>query len=303
MRELKIKNITWVSVVKPKRADVEALGERFPKIHSLVLDELLKPTIRPRAEKYGECLFMVFHFLNPGKEDGRKHLFHEIDFILLPEALITVQYDNHNLLEKSWNENKDEAIEERYGETPAHFLYYFIRGYFHALARDLEQIQLKMALAEEKVFAGSESTTLKDVAYLRKQLLDYRRILGPERATLESLSLYGSKLYGEESKHFLEDLVREYLRIWNMLENQKEVLDALYDTNNSLLMLKSNLAIKNLTLLALMTFIPMTLIGLFGMNVFGTPLTRGDSAFWTITVFIIVITAVIYRILKWRKLV
>lgn len=302
MRELKIKNITWVSVVKPRKADLDTLSKQFPQIHLLILEELLKPTVRPRAEKYEDAIFMVFHFLNPEKDSG-KHLSHEVDFVLLSDALITVQYDNHNLLEKFWNENKDDAIEEQYGQSPAHFLYYFLRGYFHSLASELDNIQIKTASVEEKVFAGKETTTLKDAAMLRKQILDFRRILGPEYTTLESLGFYGGKLYGEETKHLLDNLSREYVRVWNTLENQKEVLDALYDTNHSLLTLKTNTAIKNLTLIALMTFIPMTLTGLFGMNVFGTPLTRGDNAFWAVTVFIAFVTFMAYLVLKWRKLV
>lgn len=301
MRELKIKNINWISIVRPKRSDLEDLAKNFPDISPLLIEELLKPTMRARTERYNGALFMVLHFLNFAKDESKKHLSHEIDFILLPDTLITIQYDNHNLLEKFWNENKDEHIEEQYGQTPAHFLYYFIRGYFHALSKELDHIQTKTDSVEEKIFSGKERETLKDVALLRKQLMDFRRTLGPQFTTLDSLSAHGFKIYGEEARHLLEDLAREYIKAWKLLETHKETLDMLYETNNSLLTLKTNVAVKNLTLVALMTFIPMAIAALFGMNVLGAPLARSANGFWIATSFIAIITFLAYLVLKWRK--
>ena len=101
MREQRIKDNTWISIVRPTEDDISELSGRFPTIHPLVLEDLRTPTIRPRVENYDHHLYMVLHFFAfvPGAE---KSISHEVDFILMPNALITVQYDDIAAIENFW---------------------------------------------------------------------------------------------------------------------------------------------------------------------------------------------------------
>ena len=59
MRELKIKNITWISLIKPSQDDLEELVKRFPNIHPLVREDIASQTIRSHVGNYGSHLYMV----------------------------------------------------------------------------------------------------------------------------------------------------------------------------------------------------------------------------------------------------
>src|SRR3989344_7703350 len=127
MRELKIKDVTWIFLVKPSADDIKKLGGRFPQIHPLVLEELLTPTIRPRVENYDHHLYMVLHFPKfvPGAE---KSIAYELDFILMQEVLITVCYEEAlEVLENFWHECETAKVAERYGKSPVHLTYYLLR--------------------------------------------------------------------------------------------------------------------------------------------------------------------------------
>lgn len=302
MKEVKFKNTTWISISKPTAKDTEELKTRFPNIHNLILEELVSSTIRPRVEDYNGVLFMVLHFPR-FVQKSKKTISHEVDFILLEDTIITIQYDDNTLLEHFWHENKDEAIEDHYARTPLHFLYYLLRGYFSFLVKELDQIQTKIDSIEEKVFADKEKDILKDISLLRKSILDFRRNIKPQQVTLESLVLQGPEIYGSKVKPMLSNLIGEYMKVWILLENHQETLDALYESNNSLLVIKTNETMRTLTLLAFMTFIPMTIAAIFGMNTFGAPFVNNPNAFWEVLGIMASFTIFVYLVLKWRKLV
>ncbi len=303
MRELKIKDIIWISLTKPSAEDINGLKERFPQIHPLVLEELLTPTIRPRVENYDHHLYMVLHFPEfvPG---AAKSVSHELDCILMQDVLITVQYDAIATVEDFWHEcEAKETISERYGKSPIHLLYYLLRQLFSTALKELDQIQGEIDSIEEIVFNGREKDILEDISYLKRDILDFRRALKPQHLTLESLAAQGAHLYGEKVKPFLADLVGEYLKVWNLLETHKETLDALYDTNRQLVTVKTNEIMRVFTILAFITFIPTAIANIYGMNIDNLPLGGRPHAFWAVLTLMAVATLLVYLVLKWRKLV
>ena len=303
MRELKIKDTTWISMKRPSKDDIDELQARFPQIHPLIMEELLTPTIRPRVENYDHHLYMVLHFPKfiPGVE---KSVSYEIDFVLMQNVLITVQYDDIEIIENFWHECENgETIKERYGKTPVHLLYYLVRQFFSTAMRELDQIQEVIDSIEEKVFTGYEKEILEDISYLKRDILDFRRSLKPQRLTLESLVSQSMNLYGEKVKPFLADLLGEYLKVWDLLETHKETLDALYETNSSSLASKTNEIMRVFTILAFISFIPTAIANIYGMNIENIPFASHDNSFFIILGAMIVITGAVYLVLKWRRLV
>lgn len=303
MRELKIGNIKWISLLKPDTEEIRELGGQFPQIHPLVLEELLTPTIRPRVENYDHHLYMVLHFPKfvPGVE---KSTASEIDFILMQDTIIIVQYDDILILEDFWHEcEKQKVAAERYGKTPVHLLYYLLRQFFATAMRELDQIQEEIDTLEETVFTGQAKEILEDITFLKRDILDFRRALKPQHLTLESLVHQGGAFYGEKVKPFLSDLVGEYLKAWNLLETHKETLDALYDTNRQLIAAKTNEVMRVFATLAFITFIPTAVANIYGMNIENLPFVNQANSFWIVLSFMGIATLLVYLALKWKKLI
>lgn len=303
MRELKIGSIKWISLLKPDTEEIKELGKEFPQIHPLVLEELLTPTIRPRVENYDHHLYMVLHFPKfiPGFE---KSIANEIDFILMQDTVITIQYDDIPILEDFWHECEEQKVAaERYGKTPVHLLYYLLRQFFATAMRELDQIQEEIDALEEKVFTGQAKEILEDITFLKRDILDFRRALKPQHLTLESLIHQGGALYGERVRPFLSDLVGEYLKAWNLLETHKETLDALYDTNRQLIAAKTNEVMRVFATLAFITFIPTAVANIYGMNIENLPFVNQANSFWIVLSFMGIATLLVYLALKWKKLI
>lgn len=61
MRTLKLKNLTWIDILKPQDSDIEFLQKNFD-FHPLILKEIKKPTYHPSFEFYDNYLLWILHF-------------------------------------------------------------------------------------------------------------------------------------------------------------------------------------------------------------------------------------------------
>ena len=303
IRELLVKQTSWVSITNPGKNDLDTLRSQFSDIHPLIINDLRTPTIRPLAEVYDQEFYMVMHFPTFLSQKNKVHV-REIDFILRRETLISVQYGAIPELEEVWNEcaqNKEEITQ--YSQTSAHLLYYLMRRFFSKMLLELDQIQAAIDKSEEEVFNGREKEIFTDITLLKRDLLDYSRALKPQRIILETLIEKGSELYGATALPFLSAILSEYTRVASLLENHKEALDALYDTTSSQLATKTNEIMRVFTILAFITFIPTIVANIYGMNIDRMPFISDQNAFWTVIGIMTILTLSVYLVLKWRKLV
>lgn len=301
MRRLRVGKTKWVSLVNPMPETIARLGKDFPKIHPLVLEEITTPTIRARVENYDHHLYVVlrFPFLD---EKTNRVIAQEIDFIVIKDALITVQYDEIPDIERIWRDcEKGMETHAHHHKTPIHLLYDILQRLFARSLGELDKLQTQIESIEEEIFAGREKEIFEDISILKRNVFDFRRAIKPHHLTLESLVVYGVKLYGEEVRPFLMDLIGDYNKTWDLIENHKETLDALYETNSALLASKTNESVRVFTIIAFISFIPAAIANIYGMNI-ALPFSDQKNAFWIVTGLMIGLTVVVWAILKWRKL-
>src|ERR687887_2661051 len=85
----------------------------------------------------------------------------------------------------------------------------------------------------------------------------------------------------EDLDVYFDDIVDASERIWDVLENYKEVVEALEDTNESVISHRVNDILRVLTAFSVVV-LPLTFIAsLWGMNV-GVPGEESIAAFWII---------------------
>jgi magnesium transporter len=86
---------------------------------------------------------------------------------------------------------------------------------------------------------------------------------------------------------YFDDVVDAHERIWDMLENYKEVVEALEDTNESVLSHRVNDILRVLTVISVI-LLPLTLLAsIFGMNV-KVPGQGSVEAFWIVVAVMVV---------------
>jgi len=94
-------------------------------------------------------------------------------------------------------------------------------------------------------------------------------------------------------KIYFDDLGDKTEKIWDVLENYKEVIESIETTFGALTNQKSNNLMRIFTIVQV-TILPMVLVGgLFSMNVDGIPMHLLPNAFWIVFGMILIPTALI----------
>lgn len=298
MQTLVTETLVWHHFQNPEKKGLDFLREKFG-FHELVLSELVKHTVRPKVDRYDHYMYLVLHF-PIFDETTRVTSSREIDCILTPQELITVTHEDVPPLTDFFSKClSEEQCRNLYGsKTSAHLLYYLIRELLNFSMRELDHIQKNITMLEEHIFGSQEQKTIKEILAYRRDVLNFRKTIKPQHITIDSLGDEAAQLFGKNVKPFFDELKGEYLKVWNLLENHRETLETLSDTHESLLNMRQNEIMKNLTVMAFITF-PLSLIAvLFGMSTLWTPIIGMKNDFWIIIGGMAVLAAVMLGFFK-----
>ena len=131
----------------------------------------------------------------------------------------------------------------------------------------LDKIGFKLDSIEDDVLEGRSEEAVRDISNAKQEIISYRKIIKPQRPALRLLQRRVERFMPEELELYFDDLVDASERIWDLLDNYKEVVEALETTNEQVLSHRFNDVLRILTVFSIV-FLPATLIAsLWGMNV------------------------------------
>lgn len=299
---IKTKKITWIDVESPTEKDIKYLEKNFT-LHPIVLEELSVSSHRSRIENYKNYLFMIFHvpFLDKEKREIKPR---ELDIVVTKTHVITVHHKSILPLKALFDQCNlyEEAKRNYMNESTGHLFYYVIHGILEYVSPKLEFIEDGIDHVEEEMFRGKERKMVTEISLLRRVIIDFRRIIEPQKSFFDSLLTEGVEFFGSKLEPYLYDLSGSYSSIWNLLETHKETIEALENTNQSLLTTKTNDVIRVLTIFASIA-LPLTFItGIFGMNTSLPLVGKGaETDFWNIVVIMAVTAIVLIVFFKKQK--
>jgi magnesium transporter len=287
LAELSSNGLTWIHVDAPSAADAQELAERFGW-HPLDVEDILSKRQRPKIDEYADYLFAVLHFPVYDKTIQRLNAA-ELDAFLGNDYLVTlptVQLLPVTRLFRRCEENEDLRA-SLFGRGAGYLLYHVLDDLFDYCFPILDKIGHKLDTIEDEMFSGRSEEVVRDISNVKQEIISYRKIIKPERATLRSLERRVERFLPEELELYFDDIVDATERIWDLLDNYKEVVEGLEGTNESVISHKQGDVLRVLTVIAT-TMLPLSLIvGIFGMNV-AFPGEASRTAFWIILAALIV---------------
>lgn len=301
MITIKSPNVTWLDIKNPSPKELKYLAENY-NIHQLILDGLEKPTVRSQAEDYNGYVYLVLHFpvFNRNKKISESV---EIDFIITPDTLISVRYEELEPLDDFLRKCKQPsgAVRKNVLSKGAIFLFFHLMKEMYSFSsRQLDHMDEKISQIEEAIFSGHHKEMLLALSLARSDVLNFLRTLRPQSTVLESL-LVRSESFEIKAKPYLVDLLGEHNRVLNQADNNRETIEGLQTTNDSLLDHKTNDVIKMLTVITFIA-LPLTLISsLFGMTSQNIPLVDRPNAFWIIITIMLSVAATFIIFFKSKK--
>ncbi|MFH1509841.1 MAG: magnesium transporter CorA family protein [Candidatus Nealsonbacteria bacterium] len=293
--------VTWIDIQDPTNEDIKYLEDNF-NFHPLVLEELSNFGYRPKVEAYEDYLFMTFYYPVHMKET-RETRPREIDIIITKDVIITSHYKSILPLKSLFDKcNLYPEIRKKYmGGSAGYILFLLLNELWKNCLIKLDRLNLKLETIEKEMFEGKEKEMVREISFVKTDLINFWRIIEPQNENLESLSKEGVIYFGEEFAPYFSDIIATYKKSWNSLQTFKETILAMEDTNQSLLSTKTNEVIQVLTVFSAV-MLPLTLIAsMWGMNL-KIPFDKSPLGFWIILlimIFLMGLLIIYFRKKKW----
>lgn len=301
MKKISFHNLSWIDFENPDSSSTRYLQEHF-NIHPLAIEEFVTPTLRPKATIYPSCIFLTLHI--PLYDTVERTTYSgELDIVITQDHLITGH--DHKIFQLT---NFFEQLQSSEGKkriymnaTPAHLLYYIIETLIDSCFPRLDHIHKNIDIIENHVFNGNEKAMVQEISIAKRDILNFRRALKPQRSILESLTQMDTRLISKDLKDYYQDLVGTNIRLWSSLESAKETIESLEETNNSLLSNKLNMTMKVLTIFSAV-MLPMTVYSNILAMSASIPFGNHPYGFWIhmgIMAALSMITIFSFKAKKW----
>src|SRR5919106_1584569 len=256
--------LRWINIERPMPVDRAWLEEHF-EFHPLDYEDVASRNQRPKIDEYDDYLFIVLQFPVYDKTVGRLNA-GELDIFI----------------------------------GPGYLLYKIVDDAFDYCFPMLRKMGNKLDRIEEEIFLGRSREVVRDISNAKQEIVGFRKVIRPQRPVLRDLERTKQPYMAEDLDIYFDDIVDASERIWDMLENYKEVVEALEDTNEQVISHRVNGILRVLTAFSVI-ILPLTLIAsIWGMNV-GVPGEGGETAFWVIVATMVAVLAGVVAVFRPRR--
>ena len=283
--------LLWTDIENPIKENMQFLIEHF-HFHPLDIEDCLSIIERPKLDEYDDYFFLVLHIPFFIKQTRRLVPF-TVNIFIGNNFLVTVHRGLCKPIQDTFEYlSKNNQILDKGSGYLLHKVIDSLIDYNFPI---LNKIYRNIQDIEDAIFKKASSKNVKEILLTRTNILTFRNIIYPQRKLLKTLEIKDMDFLIEALEVYFSDLVDHVEKIWDTLENYKELVEGVHDAHQSLLSNKINDIMRILTIFSVV-ILPLTLIsGIYGMNV-SLPLGSHAFAFViiVITMFLISIGMLVY---------
>ncbi len=270
-RALEQKAIFWFDMQKPDENELKLLSEVF-HFHPLAIQESMAYAQRPKIENYAQpdstCphgyFYMVIH--GPDLETFRHKLrTKELDMFVSERFLVT----HHDEAFRSIDEilSRTEADPKHMLEQGIDMLVYAIldkiTDYYQPI---LDYLEEALDDLEDQALDKPRPELLAAISVKKRELLNLRRIVGPQREVVAQLARGEIPIIRESTRIYFRDVQDHLIRVVEMVELYRDLVLGARDIYLSSISNHLNQIMKTLTIISVIC-LPFTIVtGFFGMN-------------------------------------
>lgn len=285
----------WVDFESEEEASIRAvLG--LLDIHPLVIDDIAVDLNRPKVDDFGAYLYVAVH---SARWDDDRPVMREIDMVLGERFLITSHDETTRSVAAA-----QQVIERRptlLQRNPAVLLHYILDDMVSNYLPIVDHIAEELDELEEHVLGEGEPAVVQQkILHLKRGLSALRRIVGPQRDIILTLTRDEFHTVPAELRPYLRDVYDRLARVTDLLDSFRDETGSLLDLHISIISNRLNVIIKRLTVLATVG-LPLTIItSYYGMN-FALPEYHWAHPELVVLGLMAVSALVTWGMLKWTR--
>lgn len=275
---IKFNNFSWMHILNPSDENFDYLVENY-HFHPLDIEDCRSKVQRPKVDIYDDYYFLILHF--PCFDKANKFLdIKEVKVFWGKDYIITIG-SSHWIVKKFFNTVKEdlEAFkEELSSETSDALLYEIMERLMKDTLTLLGRINNEVDQINYGLFNDKSQKIIEKVSVTRKNIILLDTSFRPQLRLFHKFESGEIKGFAEDMEEYWGNILDYYQKSWDMIEDNKELIEGLAKTFDSLQTNRINEIMKMLTLISTV-MLPMTFIAsLYGMNV-GLPLQHHKAAF------------------------
>jgi magnesium transporter len=300
LNRIKTKNLLWIHINKPSPKDMDYLKNEY-NFHPLDIEDCLINIQRPQMSEYTNYIFFILTF--PYYDRQNKEIkSSELDFFIGPKYLITISDGLIPTLDNFFQEVKNsEYSQDQYMQYPhaAYLLYEILHRLQNYTMPMLDHVSQDIQNVEQSIFSGKEKQVAKEILNIKRNIVNFRKIMQAHKTIIKKLMATGAKFFmPDKTNVYFSNILDRTKDIWDILETQKENINAFHETNESLISFKLNEIMRVLTIISVI-LIPANLIATtFGMNAQHMPIIGTPYDFYIIFSIMVLIMLILVNFFR-----
>ena len=286
--------LTWINIEGPREQETGYLAETY-HFHPLDLEDCLSRIQRPKIDEYKDYLFLVFHFPVFNSE-ARITTPSQLSVFIGKNYLITLHNGELKPLVKLFRECQvdKESQQEYFSRGSGYLLYRLVDRLVDYCLPILSKIGSNIEDIEDSIFSDRMSGTIREISIFRRDIISLRRIIWPMRAVIGSLEPKIRRFSTMDMTVYFGDMVDHVDKIWDGLDEYKEVIEGLKDTHDSLATNHTNEVVRILTVIATI-LLPITVVSsIYGMNIRLPFQNSSFSLLFVSLIMLVIISGMLY---------
>ena len=232
-------------------------------VHPLVIEDMVVQVNRPKLDDYGDYVYVVVHSARWDSSQERPSL-REVD-IVVGERWIVTYHDGETRSVAA----AAEMLPRRPSllcKSPAQLMHFLLDVLVDHYLPLVDQLTEELDKLEEDVFDDSSQAMHARILRLKRGISALRRIVGPQRDTILSLTRDELRAVPAELRPYLRDVYDRLARVADMLDSFRDETASVLELHLSAVSNRMNNVIKRLTVIATIG-LPLTVVtSYYGMN-------------------------------------
>ncbi len=271
--------VTWVNIDGLHDLSLmETIGNLFG-IHSLVMEDIVNTTQRPKIEDFEDYLFITLKMFY--LDDSDQIEAEQISIILGRNYVLSFTEntrDSLNMIKDRLRKGKGKIRKSGGDYLTYALLDVVVDNYFIAL----DYYNKTIDSLEDEIIETPQPETLQSIHAAKRELIFFHRQIWPLREIMGQLKKGDLPPVQATTQIYLADVYDHLTQVLETTESFRDILSGLQDLYLSNISYKMNEVMKVLTIIATI-FIPLTFIaGVYGMNFNYMPELKWHWAYFTV---------------------
>ncbi len=286
----------WIGLYDPTDAEIDVLVDRF-KLHPLAVEDALAAHQMPKVEVYGRELFVVARTamkIDDRLAYGETHIFVGDDHV------VSIRHGSARAHNHLRTQLEASPLQLKKGpDFVLHGILDFIVDAYAPIVDDVEDSVLEME--QRTLDAFLSRLEIRRLFTLRRELLKFRRILGPMEEVLGRLQSLDLPCIDPDVRPYFRDVGDHVRRVNSRLGGLNDILSSVFEVANLLEQQRQGLITRKLAAWAAILAVPTAIAGIYGMNFEHMPELRWEYGYYAVLGVIAAICATLYVTFKRTK--